>query len=97
MTFKVLDVKKVPSTHGFPERLYDIVVAFFVIHAMSDLRNSLSILRKLLKLGDILAMGEGADNGTGTVTSGFIFGTLSDWWAGADRGYQISPLISAQE
>ncbi|KAI1407896.1 putative polyketide synthase [Hypoxylon sp. FL1857] len=97
MVFKTLDVEKDPVQQGYAEATYDLVIAFFVIHATSDLEHSLHNIRKLLKPGGFLAIGEGADNGTGTATSGFIFGTLPGWWIGTEKGRVLTPLISAKE
>lgn len=97
MSFKTLDIEKDPVSQGYPEYSYDLVIAFFVIHATSDLKRSLRNLRRLLKPGGYLIIGEGVDNGSGTATSGFIFGTLPGWWFGVDSGRSLSPLISRGE
>ncbi|KAH6652395.1 putative polyketide synthase [Truncatella angustata] len=97
MTFKTLDIETDPTLQGFKEGAYDLVIAFFVIHATGDLDRSLHNLRKLIRPGGFLAMGEGADNGAGTATSGFIFGTLPGWWVGTSKGRVLSPLISVNE
>jgi NAD(P)-dependent dehydrogenase (short-subunit alcohol dehydrogenase family) len=97
MTFKTLNVENDTVQQGYTEGAYDLVVAFFVIHATSDLECSLRNLRRLLKPGGFLVIGEGADNGNGTATSGFIFGTLPGWWIGTDKGRVLTPLISPQE
>ncbi|KAI0014683.1 putative polyketide synthase [Xylariomycetidae sp. FL0641] len=49
------------------------------------------------KPGGYLVIGEGADNGSGTATSGFIFGTLPGWWVGTDKGRELTPLIAPQQ
>ena len=77
--------------------MYDLVIAFFVIHATSDLERSLRNMRKLLKPGGFLIIGEGSETGTGAATSGFIFGTLPGWWVGINEGRVLSPLISPKE
>jgi NAD(P)-dependent dehydrogenase (short-subunit alcohol dehydrogenase family) len=97
MVFKTLDVEKDPVEQGFAAGTYDLIVAFFVIHATGDLERSLRNMRKLLKPGGFLVVGEGSETGTGAATSGFIFGTLPGWWIGTDRGRVLSPLISPKE
>ncbi|KAI1169448.1 hypothetical protein F4777DRAFT_573085 [Nemania sp. FL0916] len=97
MLFKSLDVERDPTQQGFVEGSYDLVIAFFVIHATSDLAGSLRNLRKLLKPGGFLAMGEGTDYGNGTASSGFVFGTLPGWWVGANNGRELTPFLPASE
>ncbi|KAK3689258.1 putative polyketide synthase [Podospora appendiculata] len=97
MIYKTLDVEKSPGEQGFAEGTYDLIVAFFVIHATSDLERSLRNLRKLLKPGGFLVIGEGSETGTGSASSGFIFGTLPGWWVGTDSGRIMSPLVSPAE
>ncbi|KAK3317501.1 putative polyketide synthase [Cercophora scortea] len=97
MVYKTLDVERNPGEQGFVEGTYDLIVAFFVIHATSDLERSLRNLRKLLKPGGYLVVGEGSETGTGAATSGFIFGTLPGWWVGTDSGRVMSPLVSPSE
>lgn len=97
MLFSTLDVEKDPVEQGFAAGTYDLIVAYFVIHATSDLERSLRNMRKLLKPGGFLVIGEGSETGTGAATSGFIFGTLPGWWIGTDKGRVLSPLISPKE
>lgn len=98
MRFKTLDVEKSPTEQGFAEGAYDLVLAFFVIHATSDLSRSLRHIRKLVKPGGFLVVGEGQDiGGECTARSGLIFGTLPGWWLGADTGRTLSPHVSPIE
>ncbi|KAI0469085.1 putative polyketide synthase [Xylaria cf. heliscus] len=98
MIFKTLDVEKDPVKQGFAEGAYDLIIAFFVIHATSDLSRSLRYIRKLVKAGGFLVVGEGQDvGGECTARSGLIFGTLPGWWLGADTGRTLSPHASPIE
>ncbi|RYP43239.1 hypothetical protein DL770_011775 [Monosporascus sp. CRB-9-2] len=97
MVFKTLDLERDPKEQDFAEGAYDLIVAYIVIHATSDLESSLRNLRKLLKPGGFLVMGEGSETGTGFATIGFIFGTLPGWWIGVDHGRVLSPLVSPKE
>lgn len=54
-------------------------------------------LRKLLKPGGFLLIGEGSSDGMCQYGAGFIFGTLPGWWAGVDEGRTLSPLISVSQ
>ena len=97
MIFKTFDAEKDPLTQGYTEYSYDLIVAFFVIHATSDLERALRHIRKLLKPGGRLVVGEGQEGQNGVASSGFIFGTLPGWWLGTDTGRVISPHVSPQE
>ncbi|EXF80297.1 KR domain-containing protein [Colletotrichum fioriniae PJ7] len=78
MTFKKLDLEKNPNTQGCAEETYDVVVAGNVLHATSDLIQTLRHVRGLLRPGGVLVLGEtvNLDN----VRDGLIFGLLPGWW-----------------
>ena len=97
MLFKTFDAEKDPLAQGFAEGSYDLVVAFFVIHATSDLERALRHIRKMLRPGGFLVVGEGQEGMNGVASSGFIFGTLPGWWLGTDKGRVLSPHVSPQE
>ncbi|ORY02745.1 putative polyketide synthase [Clohesyomyces aquaticus] len=97
MIFKTFDAEKDPVSQGFTEGTYDMIVAFFVIHATSDLERALRHIRKMLKPGGFLVVGEGQEGMNGVASSGFIFGTLPGWWLGTDTGRVLSPHVSPQE
>lgn len=97
MMFKTFDAEKDPLTQGFAEGTYDLIVAFFVIHATSDLERALRHIRKMLRPGGFLVVGEGQEGMNGVASSGFIFGTLPGWWLGTDKGRVLSPHVSPQE
>jgi SAM-dependent methyltransferase len=97
MIFKTFDAEKEPIPQGYAEGTYDLIVAFFVIHATSDLERALRHIRKLLRPGGFLVVGEGQEGMNGVASSGFIFGTLPGWWLGTDTGRVLSPHVSPQE
>lgn len=97
MVFKTLDAEKDPLQQGYAEGAYDLIVAFFVIHATGDLERALRNIRKLLKPGGFLVVGEGQEGQNGVASSGFIFGTLPGWWLGTDTGRTLSPHVSPKE
>ncbi|KAF6828375.1 KR domain-containing protein [Colletotrichum plurivorum] len=78
MTFRKLDLEKDPSSQGFPSRTYDVVVAGNVLHATTDLIQTLRHVRSLLRPGGVLVLGEtvNLDN----ARDGLIFGLLPGWW-----------------
>lgn len=97
MTFKVCNAEIDTLQQGFEAGTYDIVVAFMVVHACAKLDDAMANLRKLLKPGDMLILGEGAADGAMQAGAGFIFGPLSGWWRGADEGRTLSPLVNVSE
>ena len=97
MAFSVCDAEKDPAQQGFKEGSYDVIIAYMVIHATAKLDESLRNLRKMLKPGGYLIVGEGASDGPLQAGAGFIFGTLPGWWRGVDEGRTLSPLINVDE
>ncbi|KUI60190.1 Polyketide synthase-nonribosomal peptide synthetase [Cytospora mali] len=97
MVLKTFNAEVDPVIQGFVEGSYDLVIAFFVIHATRDLGQALKNIRKLLKPGGFLVVGEALEGMNGVASSGFVFGTLPGWWHGVDNGRVLSPLVSAQE
>ncbi|KAI1303963.1 putative polyketide synthase [Xylaria venustula] len=97
MVFKTLNVENDPIEQGFPEGSYDLVVCFFILHATSDINRCLRNIRRLLKPGGFLIVGEGQDAWEGAATMGFIFGPLSGWWVGANEGRILSPYVPIQD
>lgn len=61
MTYKTLDITKNPVEQGFGENVYDLVLAANVLHATSDLVETLKNVRRLLKPGGYLVMMEFTD------------------------------------
>ncbi|KAI8315598.1 Compactin diketide synthase [Colletotrichum sp. SAR11_59] len=78
MTFRKLDLEQNPFPQGFDKASYDVVVAGNVLHATSDLIQTLRYVRSLLRPGGVLILGEtvNLDN----VRDGLIFGLLPGWW-----------------
>lgn len=92
MVFKTFNMEKEPSGQGFFEGLYDVVVAVNVLHVSSDMEASLSNVRRLLKPGGFLIVGELTS--TDLLFSGMTVGTLPGWWIGAETGRPWGPLLS---
>ncbi|RAH41218.1 putative polyketide synthase [Aspergillus brunneoviolaceus CBS 621.78] len=97
MVFKTFDCGQDPVAQGYAEGTCDVVVAFLVIHATPDLELTMRNIRKLLKPGGFLIVGEGTNNGQPYGSAGFIFGSLPGWWLGADTGRPLSPFVSYSE
>ncbi|KAJ4303039.1 hypothetical protein N0V90_001930 [Kalmusia sp. IMI 367209] len=97
MVFKTFDCGQDPVAQGFAEGSCDVIVAFLVIHATPDLELTMRNIRRLLKPGGFVIIGEGTHNGQPIGSAGFIFGSLPGWWLGADTGRPLSPFVSTQE
>jgi len=78
MRFQKLDLEFDPCSQGFAEASYDVIVAGNVLHATTDLIQTLQYVKKLLRPGGKLIMGEttNLDN----VRDGLVFGLLPGWW-----------------
>lgn len=94
MAFKVFDLEQDPVEQGYAPGFYDIVVGSLVVHATAELEKTLKNIRKLLRPGGFLVIGEGSHNCT---TGGFIFGPLAGWWLGVDEGRTLTPFVSTDE
>ncbi|KAG4439202.1 hypothetical protein IFR05_005293 [Cadophora sp. M221] len=90
--YEALDIERDPTTQGFTEHSYDLVIASNVLHATKVLDNTMTNVRKLLKPGGKLLVLEAVDNGAARV--GFSFCGVPGWWAGADDGRELTPLIT---
>ncbi|KAK4205028.1 hypothetical protein QBC40DRAFT_261048 [Triangularia verruculosa] len=92
MIFKTLDVEKSVSDQGYTPQSYDVVIASNVLHATTNLHNTLVNTRSLLKPGGFLFLLEITDNTT--IRYSFSMGGLSGWWLGVNDGRPYSPCIT---
>lgn len=92
MVFKTLDVEKDLAGQGYALNSYDVVVASNVLHATTNLHNTLQNVRSLLKPGGYLFLLEITDNTT--IRYSFSMGGLSGWWLGVEDGRPYSPCIT---
>ena len=95
MVFKTFNMEKEPSGQGFVESAQDVVIAVNVLHVSGDLQTSLSNVRRLLKPGGFLVVGELTS--TDLIFSGMTVGTLPGWWIGAETGRPWGPLLSLRQ
>lgn len=84
LKFKKLDLEMDPVAQGFEEGAYDVVVAGNVLHATSNLAQSLRSVRRLLRPGGKFVMVEICN--PHSARENFIFGLLPGWWARALGG-----------
>lgn len=95
MVFKTLDIEKDVVEQGFAEHSFDLIVASLVLHATTNLDETMKNVRQLLKPGGYLLLLEITDNDP--MRFGFIFGGLPGWWLGVDDGRTISPCIEPEK
>lgn len=102
MRFQKLDLEFDPCSQGFVEGSYDVIVAGNVLHATTDLIQTLRFVKKLLRRGGKLIMGEttNLDN----VRDGLVFGLLPGWWLREEQWWSSSeehrdqgPLLTEQQ
>lgn len=98
MRFKVFDVSRDPVAQSFAAGSYDLVVASHVLHAVTNLKEALCNLHKLLKPGGKLLLLETTQ--PDAVHVGFAFGLLKGWWRPVDedpcRG-EYSPCLTVEQ
>jgi hypothetical protein len=97
MIFKTFDVERDPKEQGYAEGTFDLIVAFLILHATSNIDRCLSHIRRLLKPGGFLVVAEGRDAWDGFAKAGFIWGTLPGWWLRDDARHTLSLHLSPKE
>ncbi|KAI9154717.1 polyketide synthase-1 [Paramyrothecium foliicola] len=95
MAFKTFNMEKDPSDQGFSPGTYDVVVAVNVLHVSADMEASLSNIRRLLKPGGYLLVGELTS--IDLLFTGMTVGTLPGWWIGAETGRPWGPLLDLDQ
>ncbi|CAA9961740.1 hypothetical protein PTMSG1_05117 [Pyrenophora teres f. maculata] len=102
MRFQKLDLEYDPCSQGFAEASYDVIVAGNVLHATTDLIQTLQYVKKLLRPGGKLIMGEttNLDN----VRDGLVFGLLPGWWLRKEQWWSTNeeyqdqgPLLTEEQ
>jgi len=96
--YEVLDIEKDPQSQGFKPHQYDLIVAANVLHATTDLRQTLQHVQQLLAPGGMLMLMEG----TAPVRwVDLTFGLLEGWWKFTDHqlraDYPLLPTRSWQK
>ncbi|KAI0117978.1 polyketide synthetase [Nemania sp. FL0031] len=89
--FEVLDISRDPTSQGFEEESYDLVIASMVLHATPSLSETLKNARRLLKPGGYLIVLEIRHDAP--VRMGTVFGAFPGWWLGQSDGRQMSPAV----
>jgi NADPH:quinone reductase-like Zn-dependent oxidoreductase/SAM-dependent methyltransferase/acyl carrier protein len=90
MRYQPLDIERDPATQGLEPAQFDVILASNVIHATSDLRQTLAHVRGLLAPGGVLVLLE--------VTRperwiDLTFGMTEGWWRFTDRELRPSHAL----
>lgn len=94
MNFRRLNIEEDPVQQGFEEHRYDLVVAGLVLHATSDIEQTIANTRKLLKPGGRLILIE-ISNALNQI---FIpFGCLPGWWMSKETYRKWGPTMGKKE
>ena len=91
MTFRRLDIESDPTAQGFEPDTYDVIVASQVLHATTDIRQTLRHVRSLLKPGGKLVMVETTRD---ELDLFFAFGMLPGWWLSKEPERQETPSLT---
>ena len=90
--FARLDIEQDPQPQGFAPESLDLIVAANVLHATSDVRQSLVHIRGLLAPGGVLVLVETTEARRWV---DIVFGLTEGWWRFADRDLRPDhPLLS---
>ncbi|PSN60130.1 hypothetical protein BS50DRAFT_536013 [Corynespora cassiicola Philippines] len=94
MEFKRFNVESPPSSQGFTESSYDIVIAANVLHATKQISQTIRHARSLLRTGGFMITVEVTGN---MLRETGLMAGLEGWWLGVDDGRFPLPGITAQE
>lgn len=88
MDFKVFNAESDPVSQGFDIGLYDVVVAFQVLHATRRMDETIANCRRLLRPGGYLVATELTSK---VARRSAVFGVLPGWWLGEEDGRLNGP------
>jgi acyl transferase domain-containing protein/D-arabinose 1-dehydrogenase-like Zn-dependent alcohol dehydrogenase len=89
--YQRLDIEQDPTEQGFEPHSFDLIVASEVLHATTDLRQTLTNTKKLLVSDGMLLLLEASRK---LRWIDLVFGLTEGWWRFVDRDLrQISPLL----
>ncbi len=89
--YKILDLEKPGTEQGFEAGAFDFIIGTNVLHAVSDLRSTLSHLHELLAPGGNLVF---MDVAIPHLWTEVVFGLTAGWWRFTDRDLRpFHPLL----
>jgi acyl transferase domain-containing protein/acyl carrier protein/protein-L-isoaspartate O-methyltransferase len=94
VNYKLLDIERDPSSQGFADGDFDVIVAANVLHATSDLRETLRHARRLLAPGGLLVLLEGAQ---ALRLGDLIVGLTDGWWRFRDHDLRPAHALLAPD
>jgi SAM-dependent methyltransferase len=94
VSYRLLDIERDPEAQGYLPHSFDVVIAANVLHATSDLRQTMSHVSRLLVPQGLLVMVEATHKQRlGDLTVGLTDG----WWKFADKALRPSYPLLLQE
>ncbi len=96
VNFKVLDIQKDINAQGFEYADFDFILATNVIHATTNIKDTINQIQKLLKKNGLLILNEITHvQSFSTLT----FGLLEGWWLYNDEEVRMkySPLLNCSK
>jgi acyl transferase domain-containing protein len=88
----LLDIEREPTSQGYAESSFDIVLAANVLHAAADLRQALRHVQRLLSPDGILLL---LETTRPQYWADLVFGLTEGWWRFSDADLRPShPLLS---
>lgn len=95
MDYRLLDIGQNPQDQGFEPQQFDIILAANVLHATSDLQQTIEHIHTLLEPGGLLIALEGMEP---QAWLDLIFGLTPGWWAFTDTDLRPHyPLINGKQ
>ena len=92
LSYQTLDIETDPVSQGFEVYQYDVIIAANVLHATTDLHQTMGQVRKLLAPGGLLVMLEATARSRSV---DLIFGLLEGWWKFSDHALRPDhPLLN---
>jgi natural product biosynthesis luciferase-like monooxygenase protein len=90
--YQILDIEQDPQAQGFGLHQFDVILAANVLHATSNLRQTLKHIRQILASEGLLVLLEGTERQRWL---DLIFGLTEGWWKFADQDLRPSyPLLT---
>ncbi len=95
LTYKIFNVEKPPTEQGIAKGGYDLVIAANVLHATSNIRQTLRNTKETLKGNGVLLLNEMKGN---NLFYHLTFGLLAGWWLYEDQELRIPgcPALSGE-
>jgi SAM-dependent methyltransferase len=93
VSYRTLDIAQDPAVQGFESHCYDLILATNVLHATSDLRETVRRVHQLLVPGGLLLAVEGTRKQR---FADIIVGLTPGWWVFSDKDLRPSYALVTQ-